>query len=97
MGFNPAGTKWSVASMDNNGAIGTFHPTPWEFQNQSINAAALWVGGYSAIQGSDNRFACEIFSAGATTVSDSFEVVFISANRFIATKGGSLYRFGKKI
>jgi hypothetical protein len=97
MSFNPAGTKWSVAAMDNNGAIAGFHPVPWEFHQQSMNAAALWVGGYSAIPGSLDGFSCEILAAGAANVSDSFQVFFLTGDRFIATKGGALYRFGKRI
>lgn len=97
MSFNPAGTKWSVAAMDNNGAIGGFHPVPWEFNRQSMNAGNLWVGGFQAVAGSDISYSCEILMAGATDPSDQFEVHFVSADRFIATKGGALYRFGKKI
>jgi hypothetical protein len=95
--FTPAGTRWSVAAMDNNGSVGGYHGTPWEFQAQSMNAAALWVGSYSPIQGSDIKFACEIKHAGAAAATDTFEVVFVTADRFIATKDGALYRFGKKI
>lgn len=97
MSFNPAGTKWSVSPMDNSGAIAGFHPVPWQFHQQSMNAAALWVGGYSAIPNSLDGISCEILMAGASGVSDSFQVFFVTADRFIATKNGALYRFGKKI
>jgi hypothetical protein len=97
MSFNPAGTKWSVAAMDNNGAIAGFHPVPWQFHQQAMNAAAPWVGGYTPILGSLDGISCEIFAAGATSVSDSFQVFFVTADRFVATKNGALYRFGKKI
>jgi hypothetical protein len=95
--FTPAGTRWSVAAMDNTGTVGGYQGTPWEFQSQSMNAGALWAGSYSAIQGRDGKFWCEITHAGATAVTGTFEVVFVTADRFIATKNGSLYRFGKKI
>jgi hypothetical protein len=97
MSFNPAGTKWSVAAFDNNGAISAPHPVPWEFNRQSMNAGNLWVGGYQPIPGNSNAFACEILSAGASDPSDVFEVEFVTNDRFIATKGGMLYRFGKRI
>jgi hypothetical protein len=97
MSFNPAGTKWSVAAFDNNGTLGGFHPTPWEFNRQSMNAGALWVGGYQAIPGNDSAYNCEIIGAGGSDPADNFEVHFVSADRFVATKGGALYRFGKKI
>jgi hypothetical protein len=97
MSYNPSGTKWSVAAFDDNGALGGFHPVPWEFHGQSMNAGNLWVGGYQPAPGSDNTYNCEIFSAGAASVSDAFQVVFVSDHRFVATKGGALYRFGKKL
>lgn len=97
MSFNPANTKWSVAPYDNNGKLGNFDPTPWAFQKESMNAGTLWVGGYQVVPGSDNTIACEIFMAGSSNISDSFGVVFVTADRFIATKNGAYYRFGKKI
>ena len=95
--FNPAGTRWSVAAMDKNGNVGGFHPTPWEFQAQSMKAGTLWVGSYKLIQGSNNKYACEIMPPGSNKVSDSFDVEFVTADRFIATKAGAPYRSGKKI
>jgi len=95
--FNPSGTKWSVAAMDDKGVIGNFHPTPWEFNDESMNAGALWAGGYREIQGSAGSYDCEILSQGSESPTDSFEVHFVTADRFIATKNDNLYRFGKKI
>jgi hypothetical protein len=97
MSVNPAGTKWSVAEMDNNGKIGSFHGTPWEFNQVSMNAGTLWAGGYQTIPGSDISYACEIVMANTSNPSDKFEVHFVTSDRFIATKGGKLYRFGKRI
>lgn len=97
MSFNPAGTKWSVAALDNNGALGGFHPTPWEFHGTSMHAGAHWTGGYRPVAGADNSYTCEILSPGATGVSDAFEVVFVTPDRFVATQRGNLYRFGKKL
>ena len=94
MSFNPANTKWSVAEFDDNGKIGDFHPTPWEFHNQSMNAGQLWYGGYQFTTGSDNTITCEIGS-GNTPVNDTFQVVFVTSTRFVATKHKALYRFGK--
>lgn len=42
--FTPAGTRLSVAVMDNTGTVGGYQGTPWEFQSESMNAGALWVG-----------------------------------------------------
>jgi len=95
MSFNPAGTKWSVAAMDNNGHVGDPHPTPWEFHSPSLNSGTLWSGGYTPIPGTDNAFHCELIANG--TVGDAWDVIFVSPDRFVATKAGSLYRFGKKI
>ncbi len=95
MAFNPAGTQWSVASFDNAGNLGSFNPTPWEFHAEAMNAGTLWYGGYVPVAGSDNSFSCEIMSNGV--VIDTFEVVFVTADRLIATKAGALYRFGKKL
>jgi hypothetical protein len=97
MSCNPADTKWSVAAFNNDGKIDGFHPTPWEFHQESMNAGTLWVGGYKLMPGTDTTYLCEILMAGSTTVSDSFEVVFVTPDRFVATKNGALYRFGKKI
>jgi hypothetical protein len=97
MSVNPAGTRWYVAEMDNEGNVGAFHGTPWEFNQASMNAGALWVGGYRAIPGSDGSYFCEILMAGASSPGDSFEVHFVTPDRFIATKNGRLYRFGVRI
>ena len=95
--FNPAGTKWSVGFLDDSGAISGFHPVPWEFHAHSMSAGNLWAGGYQPVAGEDRTFDCEVFTAGSSTVSDAFQVVFVSDRRFIATKGGALHRFGKKL
>jgi hypothetical protein len=97
MRFNPANTTWSVAAFDDNGALGSFHPTPWEFHQEAMNAGTLWVGGYTAIPEDSDGIRCEILGAGASAVTDSFEVFFVTPTRFIATKDGLLYRFGKKL
>jgi hypothetical protein len=97
MSFNPAGTRWSVAAFDNNGALGGFHPVPWEFHRESMNAGNLWYGGYRVSSDSASTFTAEIFMAGNTAPADQFEVVFVTADRFVATKNGALYRFGKKL
>lgn len=97
MSFNPANTKWSVAAMDDNGKVDGFHPTPWVFNVESMNAALLWAGGYQFTLGNDSKVSCQIIAHNSPTVTDSFEVNFITPDRFIATKGGRLYRFGKKI
>lgn len=89
--FNPVGTSWSVCVMENNGTMHEFHPVPWTFNSaNSFYAGTLWTGNYSQIPGSDNGFTCNI-------VSDTFEVYFVTPDRFIATKNGQLYRFGKKL
>jgi hypothetical protein len=96
MAFNPAGTRWSVATFDDNGQLGNFHPTPWEFNNLSLNGGADFAGGYTLKPGDDDAYICEIIAAGSSDPSDSFEVFFVTSNRFIATKSGTLYRFGKR-
>ncbi|MCG5217321.1 hypothetical protein [Streptosporangium sp. KLBMP 9127] len=97
MAFNPAGTRWSVAAFDDNGKLNSFHPTPWEFHEQVMNAGDLWVGGYTITTGDADRLKCQNIASGETSVTDTFEVHFVTPNRFIATKDGSLYRFGKRI
>ena len=97
MKFNPKGTKWSVAAMDNDGKIEGFHPVHWEFHDESMNAGDLWVGGYREMLESEGSFSCQIQMAGNSAPSDSFEVIFLTEQRFIATKNGVLYRFGKKV
>jgi hypothetical protein len=97
MSFNPAGSKWSVAVLDNNGAFSGFHPTPWEFQDTTMHAGTHWTGSYRAVNDADNSYLCEILMTGASGVSDAFEVVFVTPDHFFATKSGALYRFGKKL
>jgi hypothetical protein len=97
MAFNPTGTKWSVAPFNQDGTIGSFHPTPWEFNRQSMNSGSLWAGGYQAVKGADNTYDCEVLAMNASDPTESFQVVFVTADRFVATKNGALYRFGKKI
>jgi hypothetical protein len=97
MSFNPVNTKWSVANMDNDGKVDNFSPTPWVFNEQSMNAELLWAGGYQFVLGNDDKISCQIIAHDSPTASDSFEVNFITPDRFIATKDGKLYRFGKKI
>jgi hypothetical protein len=96
--INPvAGTQWSVAGYTNDGAMGAFHPTPWEFHQQAMNAGTDWFGGYSFSEGSNNTINCEIMTPAPLEVADAFQVCFLGENRFIAIKDGQLYRFGKKI
>ncbi|MBL9005100.1 MAG: hypothetical protein JNJ46_12685 [Myxococcales bacterium] len=90
------GTKWLVAAFDNNGQLGGFHSVPWEFHAQVVHAGTLWTGGYSAVAGSDNRIACEKMGPSGA-IDDAWEVVFVSPDRFVATKQGALYRFGKRV
>ena len=70
MSFNPAGTKWSVAPMNNSGAIDTFHPTPWEFNNESMNAEGIWIGGYRPIPNADGAYSCEILTISSANPND---------------------------
>ncbi len=86
-------TSWDVAALDNNGAIGSYHPTPWVFKNDGqMSAEGYWKGTWY-------RNACDKIHASITHNSgkeDVFEVIFATSQRFIATKNGNLYRFGKK-
>ena len=97
MKYDPRSTKWSVAAMDDDGKIDGFHPVHWEFYDELLNAGDLWVGGYRKLPDSEGTFTCQIQSSGDKTPTESFEIVFITPERFIATKAGRLYRFGKKI
>lgn len=97
MEYNPRSTKWSVAPMDDDGKIGDFHPVHWEFHDELFNASDLWVGGYRKVPDSKGAFTCEIQSANSKAPTDAFEIVFITPERFIATRAGRLYRFGKKV
>jgi hypothetical protein len=88
------GTYWSVASFNNDGAIGSFHPTPWFFTSDGIvSAAGYWLGTWQ-------RIACDKVHIESTHTSgavDVFDVLFLTSSRFVAVKGNNLYRFGKKI
>ncbi|PRQ04914.1 sulfatase-like hydrolase/transferase [Enhygromyxa salina] len=92
MSFNPADTRWSVTAMNDSGAIGSFHPTPWAFADDgTMNASPHWTGKYELIPGSDHSYACSISNG------DEFMVHFVSPTRFVSTRNGVLYRFGKKL
>jgi len=94
----PAGTRWSVADFNDNGVVGAFSPTPWEFDQQgSMHAGDLWVGKYTWIQGCNIGISCEITLTGEPPQGDAFQVYFVTHARFVATKNGSLYRFGEKL
>jgi hypothetical protein len=93
----PSGTQWSVGGYDNNGTVQGFHPVPWEFDDGVVKAGTLWTGQYKPIPGNDMGFSCEITHAGSASPTDTFAVFFVTPTRFIGTKNGSLYRFGKKI
>lgn len=89
---DPVNTKWSVAFMDNEGSIGAFHGTPWEFYSPGLTRApGHWTGTYEAITDSDGSYHC------TNSLGDEFEVHVVAAERFIATKNGELYCFGKRI
>ncbi len=92
--MNPSNTVWSVAGLDDNGALGAFSPTPWDFGVGTMAAAGFWTGSYKPISGSNDAFSCQIHGATGT---DAFEVHFLTLARFIATKNGALYRFGKRL
>ena len=100
MPFDFENAKWSVSVLSNDGTLIPPDPTPWEFHQGSMNAGALWTGGYvfyNWMPGSDCRIACEIRWAGSTTITDAFEVIFLTHSRFVATKNDTLYRFGKRL
>lgn len=97
MAFDPTGTKWSVAGFNNDGTLGAFHPTPWEFNKESMNATGHWIGGYRRMPDEMRSFSCEILTTTGADPADRFEVHFVSDTRFVATKAGNLYRFGKKL
>jgi hypothetical protein len=92
-----AGTQWSVAGYTNDGAMGAFDDTPWEFHEQAMNAGTAWFGGYAISEGTNNTINCEIMSPDSPQVADTFQVCFLVEDRFIAIKDGQLYRFGKRI
>ncbi|NHQ84183.1 hypothetical protein HA051_21690 [Chromobacterium vaccinii] len=87
--YFPANTKWSVAPFDDSGTVGSFHPTPWEFGNGTMKAEGIWTGEYKQITQTSTTIKCHI------STNDDFEVNFLTPTRFIATKNGGLYRFGK--
>ncbi len=101
MSFDFENAKWSVAVINNDGHFDLpFDSTPWEFHQGSMNAGAIWAGGYvfyNWVSGSDCRIACEIRWTGSNTITDAFEVIFLTHDRFIATKNNALYRFGKRL
>jgi hypothetical protein len=73
--FNPAGTRWSVAAFDDNGQLGNFHPTPWEFNLVSMNEGTDWAGGYIPKPGDDDAYICEIIAVGSSRL-----VVYTTGN-----------------
>lgn len=93
----PVGTKWSVAAFNDAGALGGFHAVPWEFQEGKMNAGELWLGAHKPLPGCDIGLSCEITHKGHSAPTDLFRVYFVTPTRFVATKDGSLYRFGKTI
>jgi hypothetical protein len=94
MSFAPVNTVWSVAVLDNNGALGAFAQVPWDFGAGTMAASGYWTGTYAPIAGLSDAFSCQIHGVSG---SDTFEVHFVTLTRFIATKNGALYRFGKKL
>lgn len=62
-----------------------------------MNAGDLWVGGYTITGGDATQLKCQIIASGKTSVTDTFEVHFVTPDRFVATKDRALYRFGKRI
>jgi hypothetical protein len=90
---DPAGSSWSVASYDDDGAIGDFDPVPWEFHDGGrMNAGNIWEGICKPKIGDDDAINCHL-----QTWPDNFTVVFLTSDRFVATKAGHLYRFGKRL
>jgi hypothetical protein len=94
MTFNPTNTVWSVAGFDDNGTLTEFSPTPWDFGAGTMSAAGFWTGTYAPISGESDAIACHIQGVSGN---DAFQVHFLTLTRFIATKNGALYRFGKKL
>jgi WD40 repeat protein len=97
MAFDPTNTAWSVAAMDNNGNLTSpFHPTPWFFlSGGAMTSVKFWSGIYTAVSGDTDKFSCKTKAVNGST--DSFEVTFFTPNNFIASKNGSVYRFGVKL
>jgi hypothetical protein len=92
---DPSGTKWRVASFENE-VVGNFYPVPWLFYgDQTANEGTIWTGSWAPIFGSDDRIELSITYASGTT--DHLEVVFLNPNRFIAYKNGETYRYGERI
>jgi hypothetical protein len=100
MPFNPTNTRWVVFELDNS-LIVTPPPiqNPWEFDSHTMKAfSGQWTGTWNPIPGKD-AVRCHIKGTNpvdGTKIDDAFEVNFVTDTRFIATKNGLLYRFGKK-
>lgn len=95
MQFNPDGTNWSVAEINNDAHVGSYHEVPWQFHNREVHAGTIWKGTYTSIPGSNNGYHCEIIRNGVVT--DAWDVYFVTSYRFVGVKNDALYRFGRRV
>jgi len=88
-------TAWDAAAFDNNGKVASFHPVPWVFQNDgTASAEGHWTATWKHTPNKCGTIDVVLTTTNGAT--DIFEVVFVTPTRLIGTKGGNLYRFGKK-
>jgi hypothetical protein len=88
--------NWSVAQFEHD-QLGDFFPVPWTFQKDgTVEATNQWKGKW--VQAGVNEEKRITINLKTTTNQvDKFAVHFLTLNRFIATKSGKVYRYGKKL
>jgi hypothetical protein len=85
---------YDVAGLEGD-KLGPFNPVPWTFrQNNTVQAAGHWNGQWLDL----NNPGVPVIRAEieGTDFTDGFDVYFLGPTRFIAVKGGMLYRLGKR-
>src|SRR5262245_38247484 len=97
MSVNPSlvhNSRWSVAAFeDDDTKIGNFYSVEWWFRRtREVEATGQWYGEWIDIGINKARL-----SIKGDNWTDDFEVCFLNPRRFIALKGGDLYRIGRRI
>ena len=97
MSINPSfvnNTRWRVAAFEDDGTrIGKFNSVEWLFRRtREVEATGHWHGEWIDI--GINK---AMVSIGGDNWIDDFEVCFLNPRRFIALKGGDLYRIGRRV
>jgi hypothetical protein len=89
-------TSFEVGALaDATMAASAANAVPWVFQKDgTVSAKGVWKGVWASWPGSEKLVVTIMMTEGGAT--DTFEVTFLTPKWFVATKGGALYRQGKK-